>query len=301
MINISNYGFGHSRYQEQVYFPLVFVVIVPFCRFFLSDIKKNLLIILTVFIFLLISARLIQISNEGKRFSNRINTFSQLIRHCQSLQGSKFIIAEKNTTNENSLDLNWSFPIETMLLSGISPDRRTVTICSDNDTVFPLFKGLINDKSFVFRTGEIFSDQSLNIKYFKLNEGPYMSLNKKSVFPIDSAEFISKISIFSKVKSGRLKHGSSINLPVKIINKNNSAVSSFPDNNLFISYHWISENKIAEVYEFHTPVLVDILKEFSQDIVVYCPDNPGKYILSIDLLVNKKWLCLNCKQGIEVF
>ena len=123
-----------------------------------------------------------------------------------------------------------------------------------------------------------------------------------STFPVDSAGFISNISIVTNVRTGRLKHGSTINLPVRIINKNTCPVPSFPDNNLFISYHWISENKIAEVYEFYTPVMVDISKDFSQDIVIYCPDYPGKYLLSIDMLVkHKKWLGLDCKQEIEVY
>ncbi|MGZ5243932.1 MAG: hypothetical protein ACXWDO_08150 [Bacteroidia bacterium] len=175
LINVSYYGFEPSRYQEQVYFPLSFIVAYTFCIFVLKE-EKNRTALVT-FTVAVIIFRMVDIWKEGQYFRNRTETMKSLIDKAQELPGNKFVISEAYVLKKSKMDPNWSYSIETMLLSA-SNTNKTLTICTDADINFENNKAKIKAGEYLFRRWEIYPVNTLNRKYFNMQETDYFYLNE---------------------------------------------------------------------------------------------------------------------------
>ncbi len=169
IINISYTGFEHSRYQEQVYFPLSFLATYPFLIYIIKNKKNNFRIIFSFIVFLIIICRIYGIWIDSKKYVRRTEEMKNIIENVRLKGVSKFIV------NENILtcDPNWSYPIETMLLSSMKSNKNTITICTDADIDFNQNKAKLLPGKYLFRRWEIYDIQSLNKKYFKLDSCEY--------------------------------------------------------------------------------------------------------------------------------
>lgn len=172
IINISYYGFEHTRYQEQVYFPLSFIAAVPFLDYIVKIKERVFRMVISFVAFLIIILRIHGIWNESKIFVQRTGEMKSIIENARSRKGSKFIVNEKLL----KFPSNWSYPIETMLLSSYESNKRTITICTEEDMNFNQNRSKLSASNFLFRRWEVYTIQSLNIKYFSLESGDYIML-----------------------------------------------------------------------------------------------------------------------------
>ena len=172
LINFSYYGFAHGRYQEQVYFSLSFIVVYSFVIYILGNKKCIYKTYFLSLITVLIIARTYGVFSEGRRFSSRVDEIKSNINQSYLLKGSKFEISE----NLLIYDPNWSYPIETMLLSSYISNDKTTTICTDTDLNFEKNREELKNYQYLFRRWELYNVESLNPNYFKLDSLPYSRL-----------------------------------------------------------------------------------------------------------------------------
>lgn len=180
LVNVSSYGFEQSRYQEQVYFPLSFIVAYTLCFFVLKDSKYKIVItgiIVIVFVF-----RMNAIWNDGMKFRQRVDVMKNLIEKAQHLPGNKFVVSEAYAIEHGKIHPNWSYPIETLLLSA-SNASKTITICTDADMNFGDNKLKLKPHEYLFRRWEIYPVKSLNKKYFQMEKTDYINLENTNTFP----------------------------------------------------------------------------------------------------------------------
>jgi len=173
IINISYYGFEHSRYQEQVYFSLSFVVAYPFVIYLVKNKNNYMAIALSFLTFVIICVRIYGIWIDSQDFTLRVNEIKNNIEYVIPMSGSKFII-EKESLDYNP---NWSYPIETLLLSSYD-NNKSVTICTDEDINYNDNKSRILSSQYLFRRWEIFDVETLNGKYFILDSLDYVTINR---------------------------------------------------------------------------------------------------------------------------
>ena len=179
LVNLAYYGFEHSRYQEQVYFPLAFIVSFIFVFIAINNFSLRNTLVIYCFLAVLVIFRLIWISVAAVDFTYRITTAEKLIEKCQSLKGNKFVIKEKDIVPEKGIGTNWSYPMETMLLSKINPRNKTVTVCTEDDMLTNDNRSKLRPENYLMRSWDIRDDASVNQKYFHLNDGEYITINAK--------------------------------------------------------------------------------------------------------------------------
>lgn len=172
MVNVSYYGFELSRYQEQVYFPLSFIVAYAFVQYVWKTDAIQLKGILTVLVLVLIAFRLSGIIHEGKEFSDRVNEIKAQIAVVKKQDGTKFVIHERNL----KYSANWSYPIESMLFSSYDTKEETVTICTNEDHDFEQNNVRLTPNLYLFRRWEMYPIYTVNKRYFKLDKGDYKVL-----------------------------------------------------------------------------------------------------------------------------
>jgi hypothetical protein len=170
--NISYYGFYITRYQEQVYFPLSFAVAFPLFFYVLpkaTALKKN--IIFTVFILLLI-ARFVNLKNESTFFVQRTSEIEQQITTARNLNIQKALVYQESL----SYPTNWSYPIESMLISSIAGNKNTVNLATDEDYYYQDNNENLDSTKYILRKWEIMPITQLNSSYFQLDTSQYQEL-----------------------------------------------------------------------------------------------------------------------------
>ncbi|OFX42222.1 MAG: hypothetical protein A2046_03920 [Bacteroidetes bacterium GWA2_30_7] len=286
MLNISNYGFEHTRYQECVYFPLIFISCYPFSRIIFGENNpffRNAFFSIAVFIIVL---RLFFISYEGKKFSNRVNVMQNIIQQCQTLKGNKFVISIEKIDAVENVGTNWSYPIESMLISSINPSQKAVTICTDEDINYEQNFNKLTPQNYMFRKWDIYNISTLNNKYFKFAQTNYTFLNSNIEMNYDFNLLNDYIEIKYDSNLKIVENNSEIYLPVTISNNSDFPLYSNKKNDLQICYKWENaENKVVSAI-CKIPILTDIYKSLEQNITIKKPAIKGNYILIIELMYN---------------
>ncbi len=173
MVNLSYYGFEPSRYQEQVYLPLVIISTLFFARIVLGNNNKIKSIFgITLFI-ILISSRLGVIYKASDEFTKRTKEIESLIEKGKNLNASKLVVSNSELINKS----NWSYPVESLLLSAMNYNsNQCITICTFEDIDFENNRSKLKPDNFLFRRWEIMDDNSLNPEYFKISHVNYQLL-----------------------------------------------------------------------------------------------------------------------------
>ncbi len=180
--NVLARDFNPGRYTEQVYYPIVALLIlfIPFLPFnTLSKTHRNVILIAFLLVF---AYRISLIVHKGRQFTMRIQTIHELCEGVQSLDGSKFIISEAKFDSLHTTTINWSLTLESLIYSASKPEMRTITICTDADYEGSLQEGRNPTKNqYLFRRWEMYEDNTLNNKYFKLNNGNYQTIEIETI------------------------------------------------------------------------------------------------------------------------
>lgn len=173
MVTIAYRGFEPSRYQEQVYFPVSFVVAWVFVESSNSVLNRRIKVVLFAIGVSVFVIRTVGINEAAKWFTGRQNELRSLISVAQEKEGTKFFIHE----SELNHDPNWSYSIESLILSSIENDK-TVTICTNIDIEHGSNSTSLESNQFLFRRWELYDQSVLNPTYFRLDNSDYQQLQK---------------------------------------------------------------------------------------------------------------------------
>lgn len=294
----SAYTVSPSRYMEQVMFPFVPIVFIPLIYGFPTVGRQGLLNISILLVSALIAYRLSVIYYGSEIFTKRVAQMEQLIEVARQKGGNKFIVSN-DVIDHGYTQLNWSYPIESMLLSAIDGNDISVTIAPEEDFYFDNNNNKISASQFIFRKWELKNQTWLNKRYFHLDIGAYRLLNDStpnkniSTTANNLRIVIGSKSIYSAMDT--------VWIPVTIKNKGNIPVYSGKNNKVFLSYFWVVNNDVLNWNEIRTPLQADIKGIMRQDIKVAVPREKGRMQLKVDIIANDNWLGIYSQEDVLVY
>ncbi|MFZ4548386.1 MAG: hypothetical protein ACOYN4_13155, partial [Bacteroidales bacterium] len=294
----SAYTVSPSRYMEQVMFPFVPIVFMPLVYGFPKHARQGFLNISILLVSGLIVYRLMVIYFGSEIFVKRVAQMEQLIDAARQKGGSKFIVTQ-DVIDHGYSQLNWSYPIETMLLSAIDGNDITVSIAPEDDLYFENNNNKITAKQFIFRKWEIKDQAWLNKKYFHLDMGAYRTLND-SVPNTNIANTATNIRITIDSKKFYMATDT-VWIPITIINQGNTPIYSGKNNKVFLSYFWEESQNVLNWNEIRTPLQADIIGTLKQDIKIAIPAKKGKMQLKVDIIANDNWLGIHSREDVLVY
>ncbi len=279
----------HSRYQEQCYYPLIFVVCFPL----IMELKNRLTLqwkwVYTVGLFGLIVYRFVAISFAIEPFTHRVNYMHRIIEAGQYMEGNKFIMREAQW-NPTFGGTSFTLGMESMLLSGLNPARKTIHIIRDTEwlaqdsgnvkTLQDPNLYMFTYRSFYDRTDSIYHHNDANPKYFNFPPGKYRYLNGRAA-NLEHIEDLKKALLIKTYQKGPYKANSTANILIKLTNRSRKPLNS---EQLRIAYHWWKDGEIVHWEGYRSPLELDLppQKEYYQYIMVLMPKEPGQYELQVD-------------------
>jgi hypothetical protein len=285
-------------YSEVVNTPIVFIVVFFFVfegwnTLPMKGKQWSLFIIIALAI-----VRIAWIWNFGEALRQRTAQLERLVDYTQELKGSKFLLNEENYVKSYSR-LTWASPIESLLFSAKDGKDQTVSIVSNADLAFNQNKSKLTDSTFVFRKFNLEPNSYLNPSYFQLNVESYRPLNTANLG--DSLGLLQQGLSVEILNVSPQKVTDTIYLKVKIKNLNSNFIPSSLEDNIYLSYHWLQEGEIVSWDGLRTPLEVDVVGEYTQDISVAMPLEGGMYDLQPDIVIEgKAWLNLQQTFSIAV-
>jgi len=292
------YTVSPSRYMEQVMFPFVPIVFIPLIYGFQTNRRPGVLNISVLLISGLIIYRLAVIYNGSGIFMKRVAQMEQLIESARQKGGSKFAVSQ-DLIDHGYTQLNWSYPIESMLLSAISGNDIALTIVPEEDLYFDDNNNKIGADQFIFRKWEIKDQKWLNNRYFHLDIGPYRTLNDSTLNQnITYTANNLRITVDAQKIYPALD---TVWIPVTIRNLGKTPVYSGKNNKVFISYFWVKNNSVLSWEEIRTPLQADIISILRQDIKVAVPREKGKMLLKVDITADDNWLGIQSNEDVLVY
>jgi len=287
-----------SGYMEQVMFPFVPIVFIPLIYGFSAKRRQGRQNLAVFLISALVIYRLAVIYSGSEVFVKRIAQMEQLIETARQKGGSKFVISNQVVDHGYS-QLNWSYPIETMLLSAIAANDLTLTIVPDKDFYSDITSGKVEPNQFIYRNLEIRDYSWLNKKYFHFDIGSYRTINDST--PNANINYSAndlRITINSK---NIYQATDTVWIPIKIVNKGKIPVYSGKNNEIFLSYFWIVKNDVLNWNEPRTPLQSDIIGTMHQAIKVAIPKEKGRMQLKVDIIANDNWLGISSLENVMVY
>jgi len=294
----SAYTVSPSRYMEQVMFPFVPIVFIPLIYGFPVSGKPGLLNISVLLISALIVYRLAVIYYGSDIFIKRVAQMEQLIEVARQKGGSKFVVSQ-DVIDHGYTQLNWSYPIETMLLSAIDGNDIVMTIAPEDDLYFNKNNNKIGANQFIFRRWELKDESWLNKRYFHLDMGPYRTINDST--PNTNISYTAN-SLRMNINAQKIYRAmDTVWVPVQIVNQGKTPVYSGRNNKVFLSYFWVQNNDVLNWEEIRTPLQADIIGTFHQYVRVAVPRNKGRMQLKCDLIANDTWLGIPSQADVLVY
>lgn len=304
IINGAHYAFQHSRYQEQVYFPLSFIVAFPLTLLMtFGDAKNSWRKWAWIVCGIVIMIKMIAIVKEAGQFENRIQRMERLVTEVRSRGIQKAIIGEQNVTSITSAGPNWSYGIETLLLSARDGRDKAVTISLDTDLAFENNRGALTPEMFMMRKWDIYPATDLNPRYFLFVPADYVELNAQDTLlslPLDT--FKTMVSITLPAKDLHMPRGAAKSFDLIIENSGTVPLPSDSTSAIFFCYHWMRGEEMVVWDGQRTSLEVDIDKQYSQTLDVIAPEESGHYTLVVDLVAEGQgWFGIDTKRTVWVY
>lgn len=289
----------HSRYMEQVFFPFVVISFIPIVYGYNSKMHQGLQNTSTMVLILLIGYRLFMIYDGSFPFRQRTIQMESLIHTAWDKGGTKYIIDEAKVEKEFTM-LNWSYPIESMLISSLYGNTRTVTLVPSADLAFENNVKKITPRNFLYRKWEIRENSWLNPAYFHLDPGIYKPLADTLV-----NKNLNAISNSMSLNINALNYYQSLDtiwIPVEIINNSGITLKTGGRNQVYISYFWMHDDNLLDWNSIKTTVDCDITTKYTQLIKVATPAQKGKHNLKVDVIGdNNFWFGINATVPVYIY
>jgi len=295
----SVYTIDHSRYMEQVMFPFIPITFIPLIYSFPEEPRPGLLNISVLLVSGLIAYRLFVIYSGSDLFVARVRQMENLIESARQRGGSKFIVSAANV-DKGYTQLNWSYPLESMLLSAIDGDDLTVTIVSEEDYLYKGNNAKIGPEQFIFRKQELKEQAWLNPRYFHLDPGAYRMLcDSNTSQDLDEISQNLRIDVHARNYYQALD---TVWVQVKIVNHGSDPLRAGKGDMLFLSYFWMKGNDYLDWNGILTPLETDVIRSLSQDVRVAVPKSKGRLTLKVDIVTNgRMWFGINSTKEVLVY
>jgi len=285
-------------YLEHLMFAFVPVAFIPLIYGFPTGGRQGLLNISILLISALIAYRLAIIYFNSEVYTKRVAQIEQLIEAARQKGGNKFVVS-KAAIDHGYTQLNWSYPVETLLLSAIDGNDISVTIAPEEALSFNNNNLKIRAGQFILRPWEIKEQSWLNKRYFHLDIGPYRFINDTT--PNENIYLTAnnlRITIDSKNIYNALD---TVWIPVTIVNRGNTPVYSGSKNKVYLSYFWVEKNDVLNWNEIRTPLQADIKATLTQHIRVAIPPQKGRMQLKVDIVADDNWLGISSQEDVLVY
>jgi|GEM_PF-5573965 hypothetical protein len=176
---IINFFFGETTitmYSAIHYIPLVAALIIPFCYDVLPSFTGRVKGVAIFLLFIVIGVRSMEQVYSVKPYSCCVKYTERLIAVSNSLGGNKFFIKAPDFVSPY---IDWTYPIQTLLLSAEQGKDKCRSIASDEDTATtPETKKMFSDTSFFMISRFYFANnKNLNHKYFNASSGTYKTID----------------------------------------------------------------------------------------------------------------------------
>ena len=280
-------GIRHSRYQEQCYYPLIFVACFPLLFQISNQLYQKARWFLSLGFFVLILYRFYAISVHIKPFTHRVDYMHRIAEATQAIEGNKFIMHEYSW---NPLFGGTSFTLgmESMLISALSPTRKTIQIIRDSEWDSGANARLLQDssmymfsfRSFYDRLDSMHLHKEVNTRYFDFPAGRYQYLSGGAE-PLQTIQTLQQNLSIKTYVPRPCKAGEQINFLIKMNNLGKKALSG---TQIKIGYHWWKEGKIVHWESYRNPLEIDLqpLSTYYQYVLIDIPKEKGNYELQID-------------------
>jgi hypothetical protein len=239
----------------------------------------------------LIVYRFVLISIEIEPFTDRVNYMHRVIETAQKREGNKFIMHE-DWWNPLFGGLSFTLGMESMLLSGLVPDQKTIQIIRDTEwlwqdsvnvrTLQDSSLYLFTYRSFYDRTDSIYQHKDVNSRYFNFPSGKYRYLNGNAP-KADQIDVFRNFLTINTYPDKEYKTSASENILIKLTNIGSKALNS---NQIRVAYHWWKDGQVVHWEGNRTPLEVDLLpqSDYYQYVLVKMPEDPGRYELQVDVI-----------------
>jgi hypothetical protein len=270
-----------GRYTEQLYFPLVIIVLLPFLFDFYRKFRLKWIPVLIVAAIALY--HIVLIHHAGIPFRQRVIQMQHLTSHCQQLEGQRFTFNKDNVYRDYS-NFGWSYPIETLLISSKDSKSKPVTLISQQDYEATLNGRILEPDEYIFRNHEILSSEMINHSYFRFYPGSYNSVNTTGFVMQFSREQTQGITLAASPKKS-YEAGRTVYIPVEVRNASGFPLYSGLDSELFLSYHIFNEDGTLLKWEgIRTPLEADVYRINHQDMMLETPAVAGTYRITFDFV-----------------
>jgi hypothetical protein len=281
LVNATNYACEFTRYNESLYYPLVALVTMTFLGEFYSVLGGRVSKASFLFIIGLSLYQLNAIRQNGAYLKMRTMQMENLIDASRSAGLKKSLVRLENVEKERWV-LNWSYPMESLLLSSFRNPSETVSLIADEDYDYRDTSISLTHRRFVLRRWEIRDDESL-LPFFQLEHGPYTPLNTadSSVTWESVAGAVSVSLVTGKI----MKAYERIFIPVAVVNASGRKIPSLPVDQNYYSVQVASGEKTSTM---EIPLDIDIRGRYTE--IVSCPLNgmKGPLQLTVRLIIRNK-------------
>jgi len=295
----SVYTIDRSRYMEQVMFPFVVIAFFPLVYSFPKEPRPGLQNISILMVSGLIAYRLFVIYDGSELFVARVRQMENLIESARQMGGSKFIVSPVNV-EKGYTQLNWSYPMETILLSSIDGSDLTITIVPEDDYFYEGNNTKTGPQQFIFRKWEIKDHSWLNQDYFHLDPGAYRMLcDSTKTQDLDQVSRDLRIDVYARSFYHALD---TVWVQVKIVNRGPEPLRAGKGDKLFFSYFWMQGNDYLDWNGILTPIETDVVRTLSQDVRIAVPKTKGRLTLKVDIVTSgRMWFGVNATDQVLVY
>jgi len=300
LVNATYVGIRYSGQMEQIYFPLVVIVLIPVIYYYPRSARPGLNNVVFLSLAGLVFFRIVMIYNASKPYVLRTQQMENLIVSARQMGGSKFIASENRFVRPYSM-INWSYSLESLLLSACDGKYSSVMISPLADIKFKQNFNKLRPYNFLFRKWEIHNYSWLNDDFFAIKPGPYKLLSDSLASPNDFQYLISNISI--KMNPGTyFKALDTVYIPVTILNVSDMPLRTNAGDRISLSYFWIRKKEMVDWDGLHTPLETDIYQNLKQNMAIATPAVKGRYQLMVDIKVeDKMWFGLTAQADMLIY
>ena len=194
-------------------------------------------------------------------------------------EGLKKSLIRLENVEKERWALNWSYPMETLVLSSLDGPANTVSLIADEDIDYRDTSIALTPNRFILRRWEI-RDNSNLLQFFNMKYGDYIPLNNADT-GITNELLTGKISLALKPEKS-LEAYSRVFVPVEVSNKSGKKIPSLPIEKNYFQVHVSNDDQSSTT---QIPLDIDISDRYLE--VVSCPLNGIKkpWRLSVKMMM----------------
>ena len=290
-----------GRYIESMYSPLVFITSLPLVYQLYQFLPTKWTWAISALLFGIIGLRIFWIWDYGQPLQQRVNQLERIVDHVQYGSNTNFLINKANYERSYS-NIAWSQSIESLLFSAMDGKEATVSVPTTEDFFYKENQKKLTDSMFIFRRFEIEPLDFLNPRFFNLKNKDYQFLNTGG--STDFSDSINEKIVVSLILPNEplsFKRDETVFQKVHLFNWSEIKIPSALEVKVFIACHWY---KAGETYKWdglRTPLEVDLIEDYIQDIQLAIPNEPGEYELVPDLVIEgERWIGLKNSYRVRV-